>query len=238
MKFGLVKTSLIDYPGEIAAVLFTRGCNLRCPYCHNPGLVTGPEPRGMLGTEEVLNFLRRRRNVLDGVCITGGEPLLHPDIPDFLREIRRLGFKVKLDTNGTLPGILERVEADYIAMDIKTLPEKYPRLLPADGPESTAGMAAAVRESAAWLMASGIEHEFRTTAAPGIFGEEDIGGIAEMLRGARVYVLAAFRPGNTLDPEYGENHSPYAPETLLGFQRAFLKRGIGCLVRGISGEGT
>ncbi len=233
MKFGLVRTSLIDYPGEVAAVLFTRGCNLRCPYCHNPELVTGPEPGGMLGTEEVLAFLGRRKAVLGGVCVSGGEPLLHPELPAFLREIRRMGLKVKLDTNGTLPDALRRVEADYIAMDLKTLPERYGLL--AAGGES---FAEAVRESAEYIKGNGCDHELRTTAAPGIFGPEDIPGMAALVRGARRYVLAAFRPGETLDPDYGRDTAPYTQEELLAFQRDFRARGVDCRVRGISGEGT
>jgi pyruvate formate lyase activating enzyme len=248
MKFGLVKTSLIDYPGEVAAVLFTRGCNLRCPYCHNPELITGSEPRGMLEPERVLDFLRSRRKVLGGVVVTGGEPLLHPEIPDFLAEVRRLGLKVKLDTNGTLPDALKAARADYIAMDIKTLPEKYAilssaRPIPGSGAfadiaEPPNDLASAVRESVRFVIRSGADHEFRTTAAPGVFGADDIDGLAELLRGARRYIITNVRTEETLDPEYGKNREPYTREALLRMRQAFRMRGIECHVRGISGEGT
>ncbi|MDR2588447.1 MAG: anaerobic ribonucleoside-triphosphate reductase activating protein [Spirochaetales bacterium] len=238
LRFGLIKTSLIDFPGEVAAVLFTRGCNLRCPYCHNPELVTGPPPAGMLGGEEVLAFLRERRKVLDGVCFSGGEPLLQPELPAFIEEARSLGYKIKIDTNGTLPGALRSVEADYIALDIKTLPEKYALFLP-EGcpPEAGKEAALAVRESVSYVISSGIDHEMRATAAPGIFLEEDIGGIAELVRGAACFVLTGMRGGRTLEPEYGKT-LPYPGEVLRRMKQGFVDRGIPCRIRSISGEGT
>ena len=129
--------------------------------------------------------------------------------------------------------VVRRVEADYIAMDLKTLPERYGLL--AAGGES---FAEAVRESAEYIKGNGCDHELRTTAAPGIFGPEDIPGMAALVRGARRYVLAAFRPGETLDPDYGRDTAPYTQEELLAFQRDFRARGVDCRVRGISGEGT
>jgi pyruvate formate lyase activating enzyme len=235
MKFALVKTSLIDFPGLVAAALFTRGCNLRCPYCHNPELVTGPEPPDMRGGEEILAFLRARRKVLDGVCISGGEPLLQPGLGDFIREIRGLGYKVKIDTNGTLPDVLKTLQVDYIAMDIKTLPEKYARLLPEGGEASSPGAgektAAAVRESLAYIIRSGIDHELRSTAAPGIFLEEDAEKLAPLIRGCRRYILAGMRADVILDPQYGKKYAPYPQDVLLRIRRAFLDRGIGCSVR-------
>jgi pyruvate formate lyase activating enzyme len=232
VKFGLVKTSLIDYPGVIAAALFTRGCNLRCPYCHNPELVEGPAPAGMLTCEEVLEFLHARRNVLEGVCLSGGEPLLQPQLPDFIREVRALGYKVKIDTNGSLPDILKTLNVDYIALDIKTLPENSAAFL--GKPEDDGGeIAAALRESLSYVIASGIDHELRSTAAPGIFLEEDIPRLAELSRGARRYILAAMKPGLTLDPAYGQTQAPYPEETLRRMRQAFLDRGVECCVRGM-----
>jgi pyruvate formate lyase activating enzyme len=244
VKFGLVKTSLIDYPGLIAAALFTRGCNLRCPYCHNPELAEeGTAPAGMLEAGEVLRFLHARRKVLEGVCISGGEPLLHPELPDFIREVRGLGYKVKIDTNGILPDVLKTLTMDYIAMDIKTLPEKYAALVglragredPEAG-ESAEGakIAAAVRESAAYIIDSGIDHELRTTVSPGIFLEEDIPEIALLVRGARRYILTGMKPSVTLDPAYGKSRAPYPREALQRMRQAFLDRGVNCLVRGES----
>jgi pyruvate formate lyase activating enzyme len=247
LRFALQKTSLIDFPGEVAAVLFTRGCNLRCPYCHNPELVTGPEPPDMLKPEEILAFLHSRKKVLDGVCISGGEPLLHPGLGDFIREVRGLGYKVKIDTNGTLPDILKILKVDYIALDIKTLPEKYAALLP-EGcaafsgaaeekpPGESAGkkIAAAMRESLDYLIASGIDHELRSTAAPGIFLPEDVEELSRLIRGTRRYILTGMRPEKTLDPAYGKTRAPYPAETLDALRRAFRDRGIMCSVRGLN----
>ncbi|MDR1315275.1 MAG: anaerobic ribonucleoside-triphosphate reductase activating protein [Spirochaetales bacterium] len=237
MKFGLVKTSLIDYPGVVAAVLFTHGCNLRCPYCHNPNLVLPPPPEDMLDAEEALAFLHARRRVLEGVCVSGGEPLLYTGLPEFLREIRALGYKIKIDTNGSLPQALKTLSVDYIAMDIKTLPEKYAALLPlSDNPEKGAGnLAAALRESIAYITGSGIDHEFRTTAAPGIFLEEDIPQLARLLQGSRHYILTGMRPGVTLDAEYGKT-TPYPEETLARICAAFRDAGLDCSIRGKSGS--
>jgi pyruvate formate lyase activating enzyme len=261
LKFGVVKTSLVDYPGLVAAALFTRGCNLRCPYCHNPELVFGPLPSDMRSASEVLAFLHSRRNVLEGVCVSGGEPLLHPELPDFIREVRALGYKIKIDTNGTLPDVLERLAADYIAMDIKTLPEKYAALLCKDAAEANAAavnavpdgntpemqkitaasgdtpearkIAAAVRQSIQYIINSGIDHEFRSTAAPGIFLEEDIPELARLVRGARRYIIAGMRPDITLDPAYGKTRAPYPEETLLRMRQTFRGEGAACSVRGL-----
>jgi pyruvate formate lyase activating enzyme len=224
----------------VAAALFTRGCNLRCPYCHNPELVTGLEPPDMLGPEEILAFLHSRRKVLDGVCISGGEPLLHPGLGDFIQEVRGLGYKVKIDTNGTLPDVLKILKVDYIALDIKTLPEKYAALLPEAAAEGISAreaagkkIAAALRESLDYIIASGIDHELRSTAAPGIFLREDADELARLVRGARRYILTAMRPEKTLDPAYGKTRVPYPAETLDALRRAFQDRGIMCSVRGL-----
>jgi pyruvate formate lyase activating enzyme len=237
VKFGLVKTSLIDYPGAVAAALFTCGCNLRCPYCHNPALVEGPVPENMLPADEVLRFLHTRRKVLEGVCISGGEPLLHAELPDFIREVRSLGYKVKIDTNGSMPDTLKALAVDYIAMDIKTAPEKYAELLCGSSKQRvlSAEIAVAVRESAAYIIGSGIDHELRTTVSPGIFLEEDIPEIAILVRGARRYILTGMKPDITLDPVYGQTRAPYPEETLLRMRQAFLDRGVECTVRGMRG---
>ncbi len=227
ISFGLIKTSLIDYPGEVAAVLFTRGCNLRCPYCHNPELVEGDEPAGMIPFRKIMDFLASRRNVLGGVCVTGGEPLLHPEIPDVIRELRRSGLKVKLDTNGTLPDRLAGIEADYVAMDLKTAPEKYGLVA---GP-GMPGCAEAVRESVRILMSSGRDYEFRTTLGPGIVDIEDIRELARLTAGARAYTLAQYRPGKTLDEEYGNTRLPYPEELVAEMKKEIERHGIPCRVR-------
>jgi pyruvate formate lyase activating enzyme len=187
----------------------------------------------MIESEDVLAFLHARRRVLDGVCVSGGEPLLHAELPDLVREIRAMGYKIKIDTNGSLPQALQALRADYIAMDIKTLPEKYAALLPAAaGRETGAGLAGALRESIAYIIGSGTDHEFRTTAAPGIFLEEDIPHLARLLQGSRRYILAGMRPELTLDPAYGKT-VPYPQETLLRMRNAFQNQGLSCRIRGI-----
>ena len=197
-QIGLVKTSLIDYPGEVAAVLFLPGCNLRCPYCHNPELVAPPYPADLIPRSEVMAFLKKRKKVLGGVCITGGEPLLHVDLPGLVEEIHSLELKVKLDTNGSFPGRLYPESYDYIAMDFKTSPGKYGLVKNRNDDQTRGALAEAVLEAAEKIIRSGVPHEFRTTVVPGIVTPEDIREIAEILRGAERYVLAGFRPGKTL----------------------------------------
>ena len=145
-NLGLVKTSLIDFPGEVAAVVFSFGCNLRCPFCHNPTLVNGSHPEDFISRGEILSFLKKRRNVLGGVCITGGEPLLHSDLVLLITEIKALGLKVKLDTNGTVPDRLREVKADYVAIDFKTSPEKYGLLIGTDANGKPAADSQAIAE--------------------------------------------------------------------------------------------
>ncbi len=229
-KIGLVKTSLIDYPGEVAAVLFFPGCNLRCPYCHNPELVAPPYPGDLLPWKEVTAFLEKRKKVLGGVCVTGGEPLLHEDLPDLVEEIHALGLKVKLDTNGSFPGRLDPSRYDYIAMDVKTSPGKYGLVKNRGDGQSRAALSEAVLESAGKVIRSHVPHEFRTTVVPGIVTSGDIREIAELLRGAERYVLAGFRPGKTLDPAYADS-LPYTDDELSAMCAAATEAGVPCSVR-------
>ena len=158
---GLQKLTLLDWPGKVACTVFLGGCDFRCPFCHNGDLVAGPMPPGM-AEEELLDFLRKRRGLLDGVCVTGGEPLLRPDLEGLLSRIRDLGFPVKLDTNGNHPQALrhlwERGLVDYVAMDIKNSPARYAETVGVPGLDL-----GPVRESAAWLLEGGVDYEFRTT---------------------------------------------------------------------------
>ena len=219
MRLGLQKTTLVDYPGMVAATVFTAGCNLRCPYCHNPDLVHGPAPDEFLPYADILAFLSRRKLVLGGVCITGGEPLLNPWLPDLANEIHTLGLKVKLDTNGLLPDRIGPVQADYIALDIKTSPAKYDRVGLSEG-APLARAVDAVRHGAA-------EFEFRTTVVDPVVGESDIKDIVALLRPGERYTIAAFRPGTTLDPAYRNKQSP-SLETLDLY--AAIARDAGLLV--------
>lgn len=188
---GLQKLSMVDFPGKLAATVFTGGCDLRCPFCHNAPLVTRAAEQPELSRQEVLDFLRSRRGLLDGVVLSGGEPLLHPGAADFLREVRDLGFSVKLDTNGCHPAalaeILERRLVDYVAMDIKNSPEKYPQ---------TVGVPTfnldPVRESVRLLRGGTVDYEFRTTVVQGLHTPADMESIGRWLEGAPRYYLQRF----------------------------------------------
>ncbi len=226
--FGLIPTTLIDYPGEVAATLFVPGCNLRCPYCHNPELVSPPYPSDLPAFEEILSVLRKRSSVLSGVCVTGGEPLLHPDIEFIIEEIGKLGLLIKIDTNGTLPERLRKVKPDFIAMDIKTAPEKYARV-------GFTGEGGTIHETARWIKHSGIAHEFRTTVAPNIVTEEDFPGILSLVKGAKRYTLTPFRPGTVLDSEYGKT-VPYKPDFITKMRQFMRDNSIPCTIRGMKEE--
>ena len=166
---GLNKLTLLDYPGHMACLIFTGACNYRCPFCHNASLVLNPNSQPAISEEEIFSFLQSRKGILEGVCISGGEPTLQADLPDFIRKIRAMGFHIKLDTNGSRPGILkglldERM-LDYVSMDIKNAPEKYLTTIgiPADPQTPTDNLITdSVHQSAELLMQSGIPYEFRS----------------------------------------------------------------------------
>lgn len=183
---GLIKFTLIDYPGRVAAVVFTQGCNFRCRYCHNPELVYPQLFQEPIAQEEVLAFLRHRQGTLDGVVVTGGEPTLQPDLLDFLSEIKQLGYSVKLDTNGARPDVLRQVLeknlADYVAMDIKAPLPKYPLITSVPCNEAD------LRQSMDLLRHSGIAHEFRTTYDTTVLTDEDIQTITDWVQGSRYRV--------------------------------------------------
>jgi pyruvate formate lyase activating enzyme len=220
---GLLRTSFSDFPGRIAAVAFTRGCNLRCPYCHNPELIHagGEDP---VDEAELFDLLRRRRGKLDGVVFTGGEPTLQADLADVLSRVKDLGFETKLDTNGSRPEVLEALLAeelvDLVAMDVKAPLPRY---------EEVTGVSvdtAAIEQSIRLLIGSGIEHEFRTTVAEPLLAVADLLAIGEELRGARRYVLQPFVAGTTLDPGFVGT----APD-LTQMCAALAERGFACAVR-------
>ncbi len=194
---GLQKLTLLDYPGKTACTVFTWGCNLRCPFCHNAGLVT-EAPEEMLTADELFAFLQKRKGLLDGVCITGGEPTLQPDLPDLIRDISDMGFAVKLDTNGTNPDILRQLcesgRISMVAMDIKNSPEKY---------AVTAGTERlsidAVHQSVRYLMRQGrIPYEFRTTVVRQYHTAEDFVSIGKWIRGPEAYYLQNFQNSGRL----------------------------------------
>jgi len=207
MKYaGMIKQSLVDYPGEIASVLFTRGCNLRCPFCHNPDLLFNPKiltkPTDI---DEVLEFLTQRRGFLDGVVFSGGEPTLHEELPIDIGRVKSLGMLVKLDTNGTNPSMLERLLrrhlVDYVAMDIKA-PLEYRKYQAACGRLSSEDFFQ-IRGSLNLLRSTHTRIEFRTTVLPVLHTPEDIIEIAKSIKGSSRYTLQQFNPKVTLDPSYG-----------------------------------
>ena len=188
---GIQKLTLLDYPGLVACTVFTLGCNMRCPFCHNSLLVTKADEAEVYPEEEFFKFLTKRRGVLDGVCITGGEPLIHADAGEFIAKIKAMGYKVKLDTNGSFPDRLEEIlksgNVDYVAMDIKNSPEKY---------ADTVGIprfdVSKIKRSIEVIRASGIDHEFRTTVVSPLHTAESIAGAAEMIKGEEKYFLQNF----------------------------------------------
>jgi pyruvate formate lyase activating enzyme len=201
---GFVKQSLIDYPGKIAAVVFTQGCNFRCGYCHNPQLVL-PNlfmERFDLAPLNIISYLESHKNWLDGVVVTGGEPTIHKDLPLFLKEIKALGYAVKLDTNGTNPHLLEQIIkkklADYIAMDIKIAPEKdlYGKII---GVQMTDDILEKIMVSILLLKNTSIDGEFRTTFIPGIHDETTLQLIQQLVGNSKSYHINQFRDGETIN---------------------------------------
>ena len=185
---GFNKTTLLDYPEHIAATVFTGGCNFRCPFCHNGELVLDPGCQPLISEEEVLSYLKKRQGILQGVCVTGGEPTLQKDLKDFLRKIKELGYPIKLDTNGYMPGVLwdllQEKLIDYVAMDIKASRENY---------AVAAGLRhmdiSRIEESIGILKSSGLPYEFRTTVVKGIHRVEEFEDIGKWIAGCPAYYL-------------------------------------------------
>ena len=195
---GLQRSTLIDYPGKVAAIVFTIGCNFRCPYCHNPELVD--ETADEILVDDFFAFLRERQGLLDAVTITGGEPTMHDDLIPFMREIKALGFLVKLDSNGTRPDILRATMAegtvDYIAMDIKAPLRKY------EGTVARPVDLARIKESIELLKAGSTPYEFRTTVIKTLLSFEDFRQMGEEIKGAQTYYLQKFVPTKLLNPGF------------------------------------
>lgn len=189
---GLQKLTLLDFPGRVACTVFTGGCNFRCPFCHNAQLVLLPQGHDALETEAFFAFLGKRKGILDGVCVTGGEPLLHADIADFLRRIRAMGFATKLDTNGSFPEQLAALVrdglVDYVAMDVKHAPEWYASAVGIDGFDT-----AQIERSIDFLLEGRVDYEFRTTCVAELHQDGDFAAIGRRIRGAKRYFLQTFR---------------------------------------------
>lgn len=194
---GFQKLTLLDYPGKCAATVFTAGCNLRCPFCHNASLVTRINLADRIEREEVVGYLEKRKSVLDGVCITGGEPLMSNEVFDLMKQIKDMGFLVKLDTNGTFPERLRRAVfgglADSVAMDVKNSKERY---------AETVGLKkfdiAPIQESVEFLKSGAVDFEFRTTVVKELHTEEDIESLCRWISGAPRYYLQRFKDSGDL----------------------------------------
>ena len=211
--YGFNTLTLLDYPGKVGASLFLGGCNFRCPFCQNGNLVLHPEQESAIPEAEVLAYLTKRRGVLDGVCISGGEPTLHAELPALIQKIKDLGYLVKLDTNGTRPQVVrylyENHLIDYVAMDIKTSRARYPE---------AAGISrvdlSLIEESVAYLKSHVSDYEFRTTVTRELHTSKDFEDIADWLEGCRAYYLQAYRESaSVIHPVF----SSYTKEELEGF---------------------
>jgi len=227
---GLLKTSIIEYPGKVATVVFVGGCNFRCPYCHNRDLVLRPESLPDIEVGEVLRLLAERQGFVDGVVITGGEPMLQANLADFIRELKALELAVKLDTNGCCPQALRRLlqerMLDYVAMDVKGPLEKYSLVT---GRRIDAKQ---IEDSIQLLLSSEIEYEFRTTVVPQVVTVRDVEAIAESIAGAHQYFLQQFRSSCTLDPQFAKT-APYPAPMLEKMADAARRWVTHVSVRGI-----
>jgi len=236
---GLEKLSILDYPDHLAAIIFTQGCNFRCHFCYNPMLVLpreGEDEKNIkekgfstLSTKNLFLFLRERFGRLDGVVITGGEPTLHPDLPVFIKKIKKIGYKVKLDTNGTNPEMLKKLIAeqliDYIAMDLKAPQEKY---------EQTVGVKVNynnLKKSVKIIIKSGLPHEFRTTVVPGLLEKKDFVFMGEMIKGAQKWYLQSFKSDTDLVNSAYRGKKAYSSKQMQEFAALGRKTAGVCLLR-------
>lgn len=210
---GFQKLTLLDYPGHMAATIFLGGCNMRCPFCHNASLVTKVSSLATIPLTDVLNTLSKRRSILEGVCITGGEPTLNPGLTDLIRHIKSYGFKIKLDTNGTNPDLLKAYISegliDYVAMDIKNSREKY--ALTSGYPDINLDK---IEQSINYLLSGTLDYEFRTTIVKEFHTQEDMHSIGTWIEGAKAYYLQSYETSiDTIEP--GLN--PHSKDTLDAF---------------------
>lgn len=226
--YGLQKTTLLDYPGCVAATIFTGGCNMRCPFCHNMNLVSS-DSNSVYSEEDIFSFLNKRKGILDGVCITGGEPTLQHDLISFIQSVKNLGYKVKLDTNGSIPSVLESLISknlvDYVAMDIKSSLSEYSKVCGI--PDFNTGK---IMDSINLLKSSGIDYEFRTTLVHEFHTPSVISDIGQLLNGAKAYYLQSF-----VDSEFVPNHALSAPnkEELLAYRKQLLNYIQNVEIRGV-----
>ena len=219
---GLQKLTLLDFPGQVACTLFTNGCNMRCPFCHNASLVTRANEQIAYSNEEILAFLKKRVGVLDGVAITGGEPTLVSGLADFMAQVRELGYKIKLDTNGTRPSVLINIIedglVDYVAMDIKNCKEKYGITVGYDQSYDITP----IEESIKYLMQGRVDFEFRTTVSKTFHTENDIIKIGEWMQGDEKFFLQQFKDSGDTVGGYVEGYGEDEMRKLLDTFRQFV----------------
>lgn len=224
---GLQKITLIDYPGKVASMVYTIGCNFRCPYCHNPELVD-ETVEARFPEAEIFDFLKSRKGIVEGLVITGGEPTMHEDLPDFMRKVKKMGFLVKLDSNGTNPEMLkyviDKMLVDYIAMDIKAPLYKYSQAVARPVDPSI------LRRSIKLIKSSGIPYEFRTTVVKFMLSPEDMEEIVEEIKGADKYFIQKFISTRILNPQFKKKTS-YDDKELKHFQKLFAKKVKFCGIR-------
>jgi pyruvate formate lyase activating enzyme len=225
---GLQKFSLIDYPGKICAIIFTQGCNFKCPYCHNPELVNPKLFMPIIPEEKVLSFLKKRKGKLDAVEITGGEPTLQPDLIDFIGKIKKLKFLVKLDSNGSNPEILKKIIqlkiVDYLAMDVKAPLEGYQEITDSNIDPNK------IKQSINLIMNSGLDYEFRTTVVKPLLTKKDIEKIGKLIQGAKLYILQKFIATKLLNPKFLKetNYSDQEFERLKDIAEYYVQK---CIIR-------
>ena len=227
---GLQKTTLIDYPGQVAATVFLTGCNFRCPFCYSPELVL-PEKikkQPKVSAKELFDFLEKRRGLLEGIVICGGEPTCNKDLPEFIKKIKEMGFLVKLDTNGSNPKMLKELIdeklVDYVAMDIKAPKEKYDKIAGAKVEIQN------IEESIRILKEGKVDYEFRTTVIPTLHNKEDIIEIAKWISPAKRFFLQNFRPEKTINPRF-EKIKPYPKEFLEELRKEISSYFEACQIR-------
>ncbi|MEA3342851.1 MAG: anaerobic ribonucleoside-triphosphate reductase activating protein [archaeon] len=228
---GIFNTSLIDYPGKIVSTIFFNRCNFRCPFCHNPELVLDKDKNDPIDPDTIIEYLEKRKKWLDGVCLTGGEPTLHKGLEKFIKNIKERGFLVKLDTNGTNPGILETLIkkelVDYIAMDIKAHYDDYDNVAKVKVNKEN------IKKSTDIIRNSQIDYEFRTTVVPPYFRKDDLIKICKWLKGSKHYVLQQFRNNTAMLDMTLANTQAYTPEKLEEFREIASKYFKTCEIRGI-----
>jgi len=226
---GIQKSTLIDYPGKVGCVLFFSGCNFHCPYCHNPELAKGMSLE-QWPEQAAYDFLEERKGFLEGVVISGGEPCLHPDVIRVCQTIRQMGYPIKLDTNGSCPNVLEKLISgglvDYVAMDIKTIPEHYPQYIQKDCNTD------AITSSIRLIKTSGLTHEFRTTCIRPLIDQHIVERICGLIQGADLYVLQRFRLSHVLDPDFFKENDYHITEIdLMEYQIIAEKWVASCMIR-------